>query len=138
MKGFLFFFSMVVIFSCSRKQEVPAEILSPPRMQAVLWDMLRTDEFVSNYGRRDSSASVKDKSTRLYTEVFRIHNTTKSQFEKSIKFYNLHPDIFKIVVDSLDKKKSILSEAPYMRPVDTLHRRPSDTLHKIKPPRIHP
>ena len=108
-------------------------------MQAVLWDMLRTDEFVSNYGRRDTSVSVKDRSTRLYTEIFRIHNTTKSQFEKSIKFYNLHPDIFKIVLDSLEKKKSILSEAPYRHPVDTLHRRPADTLHnKIKPPRIHP
>ncbi len=139
MKGFLFFFIVVIFFSCSSKKGIPAEVLSPPRMQAILWDMLRTDEFVSNYGRHDSSVSVKDKSTRLYSEVFRIHNTTKSQFEKSIKFYNLHPDFFKTVLDSLEKKKNLISEVPHKRPLDTLHKRPADSLHnKIKPPRIHP
>ena len=145
MKSVLFFLICILIISCSPKHKIPDEILDPNRMQAVLWDMLRTDQFVSNYGRRDSTSSMKDKSTRLYTEVFKINKTTKSQFEKSIDFYNLHPDLFKIVLDSLEKKKNqLIHQQPYhpiAHPVaaDSLRRKiVADSMReRIKSPAIH-
>jgi hypothetical protein len=99
--------------SCSGKQEIPKDILSQVKMEAVLWDMLRTDEFVSNFGRKDTTHTTKDKSTYLYDEVFKIHKTDKSQFEKSVSFYNLHPDLLKPVVDSLEKRKARVSNEYY-------------------------
>jgi len=110
---FIFFVGLLFIFSCSAKREVPDDILSQVKMEAVLWDMLRADEFVSNFERKDSSHTTKDKSTYLYEEIFRIHKTSKSQFEKSVSFYNLHPDLFKTIVDSLEKRKSGLSNEFY-------------------------
>jgi hypothetical protein len=132
MRVIIFFFMGMMIGSCSQKQVIPVDILAPVKMQAVLWDMLRADEYVSNYKRKDTVTSLKDKSTGLYDEVFRIHKITRSQFEKSINFYNLHPDLFKIVIDSLERKKSVLVQEPY-RPhaIDSLHK-------KIKSPGIHP
>lgn len=109
----LFFFALIFIYSCSSRQEIPVDILSQEKMGVIMWDMFRADEFVSNFGRRDSSHTVKDKSTYFYEEIFRIHKTNKSQFEKSITFYNLHPDLFKTVVDSLEKRRTNLSNEFY-------------------------
>jgi len=120
MRLFLFF-SLLFIFSCSTKDEIPSDILSRPKMQAVLWDMLRADELVLNFERKDTARSVKDKSTLLYDEIFRIHQTTKSQFEKSIAFYSKYPDQFKMVLDSMEKQKpTIIGESYKPRPIDSL------------------
>lgn len=110
---FILFLGLVFIFSCSGKKEIPADILSQDKMSEVMWDMLRADEFVSNFTRKDSSHSMKDKSTYLYEEIFKIHKINKSQFEKSVSFYNLHPDLFKIVVDSLEKRRAGISNEYY-------------------------
>ena len=121
MRLFLFF-ALLFIFSCSSKQEIPADILSRPKMQAIMLDMLRADEFVLNFERKDSTRSAKDKSTLLYEEVFRIHQTSKSQFQKSIKFYSQHPDLFKPVLDSMEKlKPAIISESYKAHRADSLH-----------------
>jgi uncharacterized protein DUF4296 len=119
----LFFaFLLLFIFSCSSKHEIPNDILSQPKMQSILWDMLKADEFVSNYGRKDSTRSLKDKSTLLYEEIFNIHKTTKSQFEKSITFYSQHPDLFKSVLDSMEKQKPmIMGELYKSHSTDSLH-----------------
>lgn len=107
-----FLFLLLFIFSCASRHEIPPDILPRPKMQAILLDMLRADEFVLNFERKDTTRSVKDKSILLYEEIFRIHQTTKSQFEKSITFYSQHPDLFKIVLDSVEKQKpAIISES---------------------------
>lgn len=118
----IFFFCLLFIFSCSAKQEIPKDILPQVKMEAVLWDILRADEFVSNFGRKDTTRTAKDKSIYLYEEVFRIHKTNKSQFEKSVDFYNLHPDLFKMIVDSLEKRKGTVSNEYYKpsHPVDSI------------------
>jgi hypothetical protein len=118
----IFFFCLLFIFSCSAKQEIPKDILSQEKMEAVLWDMMRADDFVSIFERKDSTRTTKDKSTSLYQEVFRIHQTDRSQFEKSVNFYNLHPDLFKTVVDSLEKRKGNVSNEYYKpsHPADSL------------------
>lgn len=114
MRVFLFC-GILFIFSCSSQEGIPANILSQEKMGAVLWDMLRADEFVSNFGRKDSAHTSKDKSTYLYEEIFRIHQTNKLQFGKSVNFYNLHPALFKTIIDSLEKKKAGIS-AEYNKP----------------------
>ncbi|MGC4038158.1 MAG: DUF4296 domain-containing protein [Chitinophagaceae bacterium] len=102
----ILFLSILFIVSCSSNNSIPKNVIQPPAMSALMWDLMRADEFVSNFQRKDSSHTFKDKSTFLYEEVFKIHHTDKAQFEKSISFYKLHPDMFKTVVDSLEKKKS--------------------------------
>lgn len=109
----IFFFCLLFIFSCSAKQEIPKDILPQVKMEAVLWDILRADEFVSNFGRKDTTRTTKEKSIYLYEEIFRIHKTNKLQFEKSVDFYNLHPDLFKTIVDSLEKRKANVSNEYY-------------------------
>jgi putative lipase involved disintegration of autophagic bodies len=106
MKAFLISLVALLVVSCSSRDKIPDDILPQPRMQALVWDMLRTDEFVTNYIRNDSVHNKKDESTRLYEQVFRIHKTNRDQFKKSIIFYNGHPDLLKGVFDSLENRKN--------------------------------
>lgn len=76
-------------------------MLSQEKMTNILWDLLRADEFVYNYALKDSTRDKKQESIKLYEQVFRIHGTSKEQFEKSFTFYQSRPDLFKEVMDSL-------------------------------------
>ena len=115
MKSFFILLLVLIITSCSVKNKIPQDVLSQPQLQAVLWDMLRTDEFVLNYIKNDSTHNKKDESTKLYEEVFQIHKTNREQFRKSIHFYNSHPDLLKVVLDSLENRKNSIMQEVYKK-----------------------
>ncbi|MCW3117220.1 MAG: hypothetical protein JWM28_1302 [Chitinophagaceae bacterium] len=125
MKAFFISLLVLIVISCTSKQKIPQDILSQPTMQAVLWDLLRTDEFVLIYVRNDSLHNKKDESTRLYEEVFRMHQTNREQFKKSLIFYNGHPDLLKVVLDSLENKKSTILQDVHRKPMipDSAHKK---------------
>lgn len=79
-------------------------------------DMIRADQYVSNYLQKDSTKNMQDKSTELYTEIFSIHKITKEQFKKSLDYYTSKPDLFRPIIDSLAKRKSSAFIAPASHP----------------------
>jgi len=104
----IFFFALLFV-SCFGKNRVPNGILSHEKMQAVLWDMLRADEFLGVYVlAKDSSLNNKQESALMFDQVLRIHKCSKEEFNKSLLFYQSHPEIFKIVLDSLYARQSVL------------------------------
>jgi len=123
MKRFFIVMGVALAASCSSRQEIPKDVLKQPQMQAVLWDMLRADEFVTNYVKKDSLHKMKDESIRLYEDVFRLHNTNKKQFVRSIMFYNGHPELLKPVLDSLENRKNtIMQDVHRTMRADTSHK----------------
>ena len=103
MKFFSFF--LLVIFCSCNTNKIPDDILPPEKMQDVLWDMIRADEFLVSYVIRDTSVNRKTESIKLYEKVFEVHNISKSAFEKSFKYYQLHPKILQPIMDSLNARK---------------------------------
>lgn len=93
------------ILSCSGKNKIPKDVLSRPQMEAVLWDMISADEFIAGFVLpKDTSLNKKQESTKLYNEIYQIHNTNKKQFEKSLLFYQSHPSLLMEVLDSINVK----------------------------------
>lgn len=134
MKRLLIVMLVVVTASCSSRQEIPEDVLKQPQMQAVLWDMLRADEFIANYVKNDSLNKMKDESIRLYENIFRIHKTNQKQFVRSIMFYNGHPELLKPVLDSLESRKNtIMQDVHRITRADTSHKtiRSSDSSHLL-------
>ncbi len=131
MKNFLLIVLICVFISCSNNK-VPKGILPKPKMENVLWDLMRADEFVMNYVRKDSTRSKKQESIKLYQQVFQIHKITKEEFEKSFSFYKKHPEILKPLLDTLEsrKKREIAKEAELHNFIDT------STRTKIPPKKI--
>ncbi|MCW3073032.1 MAG: hypothetical protein JWP69_101 [Flaviaesturariibacter sp.] len=111
---------LLATVSCSDEVKVPKGVLPPKKMSVVLWDIIRVDEAANHLFRLDTSYNLFLKSASLYQSVFRLHQTTESQFKQSFRYYQAHPDHMKIVLDSVD--------AIAKKPVDTLIKKPIDSL----------
>jgi hypothetical protein len=106
MKAFSCILLLVILFfSCSEKEKKP-HVLSENKMRAVMWDMIRADQYVSDLLLKDSTRNKKDESAKLYEEIFHIHKITRVEFKKSLNYYTSQPDLFRPIIDSLAKRKN--------------------------------
>ena len=46
---------IIFFISCSDKQELPSGILSPEKMELVLWDYIRADVYATDFIRQDTT-----------------------------------------------------------------------------------
>ncbi len=99
------FFLVISFFviACSQR-EIPKDVLSQNKMQAVLWDVLLADEVAGFYIQQDSAMHALEKHANLYQQVFQIHKISREDFKRSLQFYESHPNLLKPVFDSLQKK----------------------------------
>ena len=95
---------IAIIIGCSTDKQVPKGILEPDVMQKVVYDLLRADEFLANYKYKDTALNKRVEATKMYAQIFRIHGVTKEVFFKSYSYYQEHPDINKVMFDSLYNK----------------------------------
>ncbi len=92
-----------VVQGCKRRIAIPSDIIPPERMQMVIWDLLRADEFVNAFViAKDSTRDRKSECTRLYQNIFRIHHISREEFQKSLSFYQVHPLLTRGMMDSLN------------------------------------
>lgn len=99
------YLALLVLFllSCSGNK-VPDNVLPPAKMQAVLYDLLLAGETANYYLQTDTASKAMEQHVQLYKEVFQIHQTSKQEFEKSLRFYESRPDLLKTMLDSMQKK----------------------------------
>jgi len=93
---------IVLIAGCSEKDSIPSDVMGKEEMGSVLWDMMQADQYATTYLIKDSSkVNVKMETLKLYEEVFRLHKVTREEFRKSFQFYQDHPDITRVLFDTL-------------------------------------
>ena len=92
--------ALILFFSCTQKTKIPEAILPPDKMEKLLMDMLRAEEFL-NQIQPDSLTLDSFNRIKLYQSVLTLHKTTKENFKKSFTFYEAHPDLLKTVLDSM-------------------------------------
>lgn len=135
----LLFFILLLIISCSEKKKIPKEILSQPRMQEILWDMISAGEFLSGYILNKDSVNKMTESSKIYGQVLQFHHITKQEFDKSYLYYRQHPALMKVLLDSLSKKRvtpvsTYQPQADTLKKIDTLKQRdtvPEKILKKV-------
>jgi hypothetical protein len=100
--GFLIFVLVMLVAGCGNKNGVPSGIIPQQKMQLVLWDMMRADQFLADYVlNRDTSLKKETESFKLYQQVFAIHKISKDEFQRSLSYYTEHPLLFKAIMDSI-------------------------------------
>ncbi|MFM6926246.1 MAG: DUF4296 domain-containing protein [Ferruginibacter sp.] len=92
---------LVLTGSCNSKEKIPADILKPEKMQAVLWDVMKADAFTTDYIKKDSSKNAAAENLKLQQQVFAIHKISKEDFYRSYDYYKTNPVVFKKIVDSI-------------------------------------
>ncbi len=114
MRTILLIFSFTYfIVGCKNKEMIPENVLPPQKMQAVLWDMMRADQFLSDYIlNKDTSLKKETESIKLYQQVLAINHISKEKFQTSFAFYQSHPSFLKTIMDSIANTTTTARAAP--------------------------
>ena len=110
------------IFSCAGKSQLPKGVMKPKQMQEVFWDMLMADGLASELVKKDSTLKLPSKNIELYKIVFLVHNITRSDFESSYSFYAKHPELMRVLLDSMNaqrERKKASMDRYKLLPVDS-------------------
>ncbi len=105
MKNIFLFILCVLVISCRDKNRIPSEIIGQKEMQSVLWDVIRAQILSLEVARKDSSINEIAHTKELTKRVFEIHKITAADFEKSYSWYTNHPDLMRIIFDSMSVRK---------------------------------
>ena len=81
-------------------------------MKAIMWDMVCADELYAESATKDSTLKIKKDNFRLYQQVFAIHKISKNTFYSSYRYYQSHPDEYKILMDSLQAYGTLQKNKP--------------------------
>ena len=97
-------FSLVFV-SCGSDTEVPSNILQPPEMSNILWDVMRSQALAYEIARKDSSVREAIEVKVLSQKIFKIYKIDSAYFNKSYNWYIQHPTILKVIFDSMYVQK---------------------------------
>lgn len=70
-------------------------------MKNILWDVMRAQTLATEISRKDSTVNPAVETKTLSQKVFQIHKTDSANFNKSYNWYVKHPDVLKLIFDSL-------------------------------------
>ena len=104
MRYFLVLLLSTFLISCGNKNKIPSGILSPTKMQDVLWDVLRADAFSHDFQIRDTTKNVVEENAKLQKQEFALHKVTKEEFYNSYDYYKAPTEIVKGMLDSMINK----------------------------------
>ena len=92
---------LILIFIACSGHQVPKGVLEPGKMEKVVYDILKVEEYVNTFVAKDTTLNVKKQRSTFYAEVFKLHNTNRKEFYSSYKYYQQHPDMQKALFDSI-------------------------------------
>ena len=111
MKLSMLFIGLVLFSSCGNKDKLPAGVLKPEKMQAVLWDVIKAEAFTTDFIKKDSAKNAAAENLKLQQQIFAIHKITKADFYTSYDYYKTNTVEFKKIMDSMvaqaERKKDI-------------------------------
>lgn len=132
-----------LLLACGSKNKLPAGVLPAEKMEDVMWDVLRTDQFLTDFVFiKDSSLNKDAVSIGYYQRIFREHAITREEFQKSFEYYQKHPSLLKAVMDSIATRpelkpeelyKPILADSAMKRKNDSAISASGDTVSKVVP-----
>ncbi len=118
-RSLIIVFIAISLFACKSKKVDP-KLIPLNSMKIVLWDILKADEWYIQTSIRDTLHARVNENFLLYEEVYKVHHINKDQFYNTYKFYETHPDQFKVLIDSVvaygDRDKAVEQNLP--RPVN--------------------
>lgn len=92
---------IISIISCTGSVTIPPDVIPKKNMETIIWQLIQSDEYVTSVITKDSAKNGSTERIRLYQEVFALNKVSKEEFKKSYQFYLGHPDIAKVMFDSI-------------------------------------
>lgn len=143
MRTGLLIIAILFFAGCKNKKAIPDNILPQDKMQAVIWDMMRADQFLTDYVlNKDTALKKQTESIKLYQQILAINKVSKEEFERSFYYYKTHPLLLKVIMDSIantapevvtDTSKNTLQKDSLKKTIDSIPVK--DTVRILKKPK---
>lgn len=98
--------SILVLYGCKDKDNIPRDVLQPVKMQDVMWDMFEAQYLAQQRASKDSATTVVIETKKLSADIFKIHGITEQKFNQSYQWYLKHPSLLNRMLDSIYSQKS--------------------------------
>lgn len=128
--------ALVFIVMAGCKSKVPAEIIQPLKIRAVLYDMHLADGYITTIPNQDSA---KRTAASYYKGVYKKFGIDSAIYARSMAFYFEHPEylnsIYKDVIENLKKSKDSLDkiQAKVLKKEAAVKKAKQDSIEKADP-----
>lgn len=82
--------------------KIPKTVLPIKDMSAIMWDMMKMDEYFIRITAKDSLNKLAKENIRMYEQVFKSYGINRKTFYSSYAYYESHPQHYKVLIDSID------------------------------------
>ncbi len=110
LKNLLYCTLVVIMFSCSEKNKVPDNVLTPQKFEAVFKDIVIADALNTERSFKDTAVKIPADNASYFLKVYEMHGVTKNQFMVSYNYYLSRPDLLKVITDSVSAQLTRKSE----------------------------
>lgn len=113
-----FFLAAVIIslFACQNDNE-SKEILNQDEMADVLNDITLAEGFVESYLFKDSALNKDSAVQAEIDKALQLRRVSTTLFTRSYRYYQAHPDQFKLIADTANARASKARDNSYSRRV---------------------
>lgn len=104
-------FTWSILSACNNS--IPSGIIATNEMQKIYWDLINADNLAKEVVKRDSTRKISSENIKYLNEVLMIHRISKNELDRSLTYYQRHPDLLGNIFDSLQQKEAKKIERPW-------------------------
>ncbi len=106
-------FILILLSACkSDRPDIPADVMPPEKMIAIMQDMHIVDAVAENKGQMGMDEKML--AEEYHEQLFKNHGTTRTEFLKSFAFYEDNPklldELYNTVLQDLSKREAAVSK----------------------------
>ncbi len=113
-KSLFYCFCLFFLFSCQQKNTA---ILSPDKMEKILWELTQADVFTQDFISKDSSKDLEKENLKLQLKIFSKNKTDKKSFYNSYNYYLKHEELLKPLLDTMVVRNGRIHENKKLKKV---------------------
>lgn len=106
--------------ACANNDTIPGDIIPRQKMETIIWQLIQSDEYANILANHDTLRKASTEKMKVYQQVFDLNRTSLVEFKKSYSFYMEHPNISKVMFDSISVKANRQHAEIYNQKKDSL------------------
>lgn len=104
MSRFMIMLGMFLLAACGGKDQLPEGVLGETRMRAVMKDVLLAESYAESLAMTDTVNTRDQIISKELSKVMAVHKISQNDFRRSLDFYKQRPDLFKVIIDSIQSE----------------------------------
>lgn len=120
--------------ACNSDDQVPADVIPTQKMQTIVWQLMQADEYVNMLLTKDTLKKSNVERIKRYQQIFSLNKVSEAAFRNSYRYYLDHPDIAKVMFDSIVAVAQRQRSDLYKPKTDTAVKHPTDSSILRPPP----